>query len=138
MPGTDKAHSPLPLLKLTKSWTEITLHAAILQPMPILSGMTLISGTSRAELPTPIPPSGGAADGDWLGFFQGWADDAGTTLGLVLGMVGFAWVSWALIAKFNEARSGKAEWGEVGLVGGIAGVLMIFMVYMLTESADVI
>jgi hypothetical protein len=37
--GTDKAHSPLPLMKLTQSWTEIALHPAILQPMPILSGM---------------------------------------------------------------------------------------------------
>ena len=37
--STDKAHSALPLMKLTKSWAKIALDAAILQPMPILSGM---------------------------------------------------------------------------------------------------
>ena len=37
--GTDKAQSPLPLMKLTQSWTKIALHTTIFQLMPILSGM---------------------------------------------------------------------------------------------------
>jgi len=98
----------------------------------------VFSPSLLAALPTPVAPSTAPAAGDWLGFVTGWADDAGTALGLVLGMVAFAWVSWSLIAKFNEARQGKAEWGEVGLLVVVGGVILIFEVYMLTESAAVI
>jgi len=37
--GTHKTQSPLPFVKLTKTWTEIALHTTIFQPMPVLSGM---------------------------------------------------------------------------------------------------
>jgi len=98
----------------------------------------LATGTASAVLPTAVTPSTAPAAGDWLSYVEGYAKDGGTALGLILGMVGFIWVSWALIAKFNEARSGKAEWGEVGLLVVIGGVILVFMVYMLTQSASII
>jgi len=38
-------------------------------------------------------------------------------------------VSWITLAKFNEARAGRAEWGEVGLTAIIAAGVMVFISY---------
>jgi len=42
------------------------------------------------------------------------------------------------MSKFNEARSGKAEWGEVGLTAVVAAGVMVFISYLLGEAATTI
>ena len=45
------------------------------------------------------------------------------SLVLIIAVAVFLWMSWILIAKFNEARRGQADWGEVGVVAvvGVGG-----------------
>lgn len=91
-----------------------------------------------AALPTPVAPSTSPAAGNWLALIQGYAKDAGLVIGLIIAVAAFLWIAWITIAKFNEARQGKAEWGEVGLVGVVAAGVMIFISFLLTEAASVI
>jgi len=56
----------------------------------------------------------------------------------VLATVAFLWISWITIAKFNEARSGKAEWGEVGLTAIVSAGVMVFISYLVGEAATTI
>ena len=97
-----------------------------------------LSQKAFAALPTPVAPSSGAAGGNWLTLIQGYAKDAGLVLGLVIALAIFLWIAWIMIAKFNEARAGRAEWGEVGLVAIIAAGVMIFTSYLLTEASTTI
>lgn len=93
---------------------------------------------SFAALPTPVAPSTAPAAGDWLGLIRGYGKDAGIVIGLLIGIAAFIWASWAAIAKFNEARQGKAEWGEVGLLGVAAGGVLVFDSYLLGTAAGII
>lgn len=91
-----------------------------------------------AALPTPVAPSTAPAAGNWLDLIKGYAKDAGLVIGLIIAVAAFLWIAWITIAKFNEARQGKAEWGEVGLVGVVAAGVMVFISFLLTEAANVI
>ena len=97
-----------------------------------------LSQQAFALLPTPVPPSTAAPAGNWLALIQGYAKDAGLVLGLVIAVAIFLWIAWITIAKFNEARAGRAEWGEVGLVAIIAAGVMIFTSFLLTEASTTI
>jgi integrating conjugative element membrane protein (TIGR03745 family) len=104
----------------------------------LLAGAVLLAAPAFAVLPTPVAPSTGPATGDWLGLIKGYAKDAGIVLGLVVAVAGFVWVSYAAIAKFNEARTGKAEWAEVGLLSVAAGGVLVLSSYLLGTAAGII
>ena len=97
-----------------------------------------MSGPASAALPTPVAPSTAPAAGDWIGLIQGYIKDGGIVLGLAIAVLGFLWVAYLAFAKFNEARTGKAEWAEVGVLGVVGAVVLIFASYLLTEAAGVI
>ena len=93
---------------------------------------------ARADLPTPVEPSTGPADGDWIGLIEGYIKDGGIVLGLAIAVLGFLWIAYLAFAKFNEARQGKAEWAEVGVLGIVGAIVLIFASYLLTEAAGII
>lgn len=96
------------------------------------------SVNARAALPTPVAPSTGPAAGNWLDLIQGYIRDGGIVLGLAISVIGFLWIAYIGISKFNDARRGKAEWAEVGLVGIVGGAILLFAVFLLNEAANVI
>lgn len=98
----------------------------------------LYSAQALAALPTPVDPSTGAPGGNWLELVKGYIKDGGIILGLTLSVVGFLWISWIGLAKFNEARQGRTEWGEVGLYGIAGGALLLFVTFLLNEATQVI
>lgn len=98
----------------------------------------LLSMQVEAALPTPAAPSTGAPAGNWLNLIKGYSKDAGLVLGLVIATAAFLWIAWITIAKFNEARNGRAEWGEVGLTAVVAAGVMVFISYLLTEASTTI
>lgn len=102
------------------------------------ASLMLLSGNLYADLPTAVAPSNAPKAGDWLTLIKGYAKDAGLVIGLVLAVVAFLWIAWITISKFNEARTGRAEWGEVGLTAVVAAGVMIFISYLLTEASKVI
>lgn len=104
----------------------------------VVTALVLASQTVEAALPVAVAPSNAPAAGNWLELIKGYARDAGLVIGLILAVVAFLWIAWIAIAKFNEARAGRAEWGEVGLTAVIASGVMIFISYLLTEASNVI
>jgi integrating conjugative element membrane protein (TIGR03745 family) len=117
--------------KATQQWLRrpgaVALATAATLPAPVL-----------AALPTPTPPSTAPASGDWLGLISGYIKDGGIVMGLAVAVAAFVWAAWATIAKFNEARNGRAEWGEVGLLAVVAGGILIFDSYLLGTAAGII
>jgi integrating conjugative element membrane protein (TIGR03745 family) len=73
-----------------------------------------------------------------LGLIKSYAKAAGVVIGLLIAVVAFQWIAWITLAKFNEARNGRAEWGEVGLTAIIAAGVMVFITYLLTEASTTI
>jgi len=102
-----------------------------------LLGMTAAQSV-WAALPTPVAPSTAPAAGDWIALIKGYIKDGGLVLGLAIAVLGFLWIAYLGFAKFNEARTGKAEWAEVGVLGIVGAVVLIFASYLLTEAAGVI
>jgi integrating conjugative element membrane protein (TIGR03745 family) len=98
----------------------------------------LVSFNALAALPVPVAPSTGPAAGNWLDLIKGYIKDGGLVLGLAISVIGFLWVAYIGISKFNDARRGKAEWAEVGLVGIVGGAILLFAVFLLNEAANVI
>ena len=98
----------------------------------------LMSTPALAALPTPTAPSTAPPAGDWLGLIKGYIKDGGVVMGLAVAVAAFVWAAWAAIAKFNEARNGRAEWGEVGLLSVAAGGILIFDSYLLGTAAGII
>ena len=103
-------------------------------------GLLAMSATQSvwAVLPTPVAPSTAPAAGDWISLIKGYIKDGGLVLGLAIAVIGFLWIAYLGFAKFNEARTGKAEWAEVGVLGIVGAVVLIFASYLLTEAANVI
>ncbi|MDX1654083.1 MAG: TIGR03745 family integrating conjugative element membrane protein [Candidatus Competibacteraceae bacterium] len=92
-----------------------------------------------AAIPAPSAPTGVAATStDWLDVFQGYVKDGLLVLATAISAVSFAWVSWSALAKFNEARVGRAEWGEVGLLGGGGVALLLLTGFLLTTATGIL
>ncbi len=104
----------------------------------IIFGCLLSIESALAALPTPVAPSTGAPAGNWLDLMKGYIKDGGLVIGLFIAVVVFLWMAWILIAKFNEARRGQADWGEVGVVAVVGVGVMVFISYILTEASTVI
>ena len=102
-----------------------------------LLGMTAVPKV-WAALPTPVAPSTAPAAGDWIALIKGYIKDGGLVLGLAIAVLGFLWIAYLGFAKFNEARTGKADWAEVGVLGIVGAIVLIFASYLLTEAAGVI
>jgi integrating conjugative element membrane protein (TIGR03745 family) len=94
--------------------------------------------TALAALPAPVAPSTGPAAGDWLELIKGYIKDGGIILGLAISVIGFLWIAYIGFAKFNEARTGRAEWAEVGLLGIAGGAVLLFATFLLNEASNVI
>ena len=108
------------------------------QGLALYSLLILCSYDLQAALPTPVAPSNAPTAGNWLELIKGYSKDAGLVIGLLLAVVAFLWIAWITISKFNEARTGRAEWGEVGLTAVVAAGVMVFISYLLTEASNVI
>ena len=91
-----------------------------------------------AALPAPVAPSNSPATGNWLQLIQGYIKDGGLVLGLAIAVVSFLWVAWTGIVKFNDARTGRAEWGEVGLLGVVGAGVLVFIGFLLDAASKVI
>jgi integrating conjugative element membrane protein (TIGR03745 family) len=107
----------------------------------VASVVAAASGTVQAQgtLPTPIDPNiGGAPGGNWLELIRGYIGDGAVILGLAIATVGLLWVAYTGVAKFNECRTGKAEWSELGVLGVVGAVVLLFMMFLLNEAATII
>ena len=100
--------------------------------------MLVLSRVAWAALPPVTPPTTAPATGDMLAVIKGWVKDGGIVLGLAIGVAAFLWLGWAALAKFHEARTGRAEWGEVGLTGVMAAAVAVFVVYMVNTASTII
>mgnify|MGYP001024483072 FL=1 len=99
----------------------------------------LLSIAAQAQLPTPVNPSNGAPNGNYLQFMEGWTGDAVDYIALAISGAGFLWVGWILLSKFNEARSANdPDWGSVGLTAVIAGALLAIVSFFLNEAVGII
>ena len=99
----------------------------------------LLSVAVQAQLPTPVNPSSGAPNGNYLAFMEGWTGDAVDYIALAISGAGFLWVGWILLSKFNEARSSNdPDWGSVGLTAVIAGALLAVVSFFLNEAVGII
>ena len=99
----------------------------------------LLSLAFRAQADLPVSPAPkGFVNNDWLSLIKGYIRDGSSTLGLAVSVIAFLWVSYTTVAKFNEARHGRAEWAEVGLLGVVAAGVLLFIGYLLNEAAKVI
>ena len=63
--------------------------------------------------------------------------EIGLIMGLFVSVAGMVLFAWAAIAKFNDARSGKAEWGEVGVLGIAGAAMLMFIGYLLKIASTV-
>lgn len=94
---------------------------------------------AHAQLPTPVDPSNGPSDGNYLSFMQGWTADAVDYVALAVSGAGFLWVAWILLSKFNEARqSNDPDWGSVGLTAVVAGALLAIVSFFLNEATGIL
>ena len=99
----------------------------------------LLSIAAQAQLPTPVNPTSGAPNGNYLAFMEGWTGDAVDYIALAISGAGFLWVGWILLSKFNEARSSNdPDWGSVGLTAVIAGALLAVVSFFLNEAVGII
>jgi len=96
-----------------------------------------ICQNAYAVLPTAVPPSNGAANGNWLELLKGYIKDASILLGLTLSVVGFIWLGWIALADINQARAGRKEWGEVGVTVIAGAGVFLFVSYLLAQAAGV-
>jgi len=111
----------------------------VLKPVAALAALWSVGvGNALAVLPQQVPPSTGAPAGNWLALIEGYIKDGGLTLGLAIAVIAFLWVSYVAIAKFNDARNGRAEWAEVGLTAVVAAGVLVFISFLLTEASNVI
>lgn len=123
--------------KLSKKAVAIKSRLAMwwVMAMPVL----LAFQNARAQLPTPVDPSSGPTNGNYLSFMQGWTADAVDYVALAVSGAGFLWVAWILLSKFNEARqSNDPDWGSVGLTAVIAGALLAIVSFFLNEAVGIL
>ena len=60
-------------------------------------------------------------------------------IALAISGVGFLWVGWILLSKFNEAGSSNdPDWGSVDLTTVIASSLLATVSFFLNEAVGII
>lgn len=81
----------------------------------------------------------GVLNGNYLVFMEGWIGDVVDYIVLVIFGVGFLWVGWILLFKFNEVCSfNDLDWGLVGLMAVIVGVLLVIVFFFFNEVVGII
>jgi len=87
-----------------------------------------VANLPQVELPA------GANEGDFLSVLQSLASQGLTILLFIVGVAAFVLVGWAVIAKFNECRAGRAEWSEAAVTAGVGAVVLVFSTFLLGEA----
>ena len=105
----------------------------------ILTGWLLSSRQALAQSLPQLPGNvqGTAGQGDFIGVFQNLAGQGLKALIVVIGAAAFLLVGWAIVAKFNECRAGRAEWSEAGLTAGGGAAILIFSTFLLTQANNI-
>ena len=101
-----------------------------------LAALALMRAAHGQVLPNVVQPDG-AAEGDFIEVLESLASDGLTVLIFVVGAAAFLMVGWAVIAKFNECRQGRAEWSEAAVTAGIGAVVLIFATFLLTQASTI-
>lgn len=89
------------------------------------------------NLPTAPEPDSGFEEGNWIDLMRGYLYEGAIVLGTLIAVASFLWVSWTALAKFNEARQGKAEWGEVGLLGIVGAVVLLVLSFFVNQAISI-
>ncbi len=106
--------------------------------LAVVAGLVAV-GQAQAQLPTPVDPTiGGAPGGNWMQLIRGYIGDGAVVLGLAIATVGLLWIAYTGVAKFNECRTGRAEWSELGVLGIVGAAVLLFMMFLLNEAAQII
>lgn len=110
--------------------TSIAQKAAVAVTTSLFSVQTALAQVT-------LPSVEGSIDGnddDFLGVLQGLASDGLNILLFIVGVAAFVLVGWAVIAKFNECRAGRAEWSEAAVTAGIGAVVLVFSTFLLGQA----
>lgn len=75
---------------------------------------------------------------DFLTAFKDYIGRGGTVILLAISAIGFAWVAYAALAKFNECRFNKAEWAELAVLLVIAAGLLVFITLLISQGQTII
>lgn len=92
------------------------------------------------QLPQVDPKAQAAlqSKGNWLEIVERYLGQGGKLLALSISVLGFIWVSYAALAKFNECRTGRAEWSELGVLVIAAAALLVFITLLLTQTQSIL
>ena len=75
--------------------------------------------------------------GDYLVALRSYIGEGGRVLLLGISVLGFIWVAYAALAKFNECRINKAEWAELAVLVIIAAGLLVFITLLLAQGQSI-
>lgn len=79
-----------------------------------------------------------AKEGDWIQILQHNMDKLGGVLGLILSFTALIWASFMLVSKFQQAQSGRAEWGSVLVFAVATAGALGFCFFLIGQSEAVI
>lgn len=104
-----------------------------------VAGLWLISHGAWADFPVGESTgiTKGKLGGEWLGVVWTYLTRGVKLLIIGVSIIGFLWVSYGAIAKFNECRNGRAEWSELALLIILAAALFTFNSLLVTTSGDI-
>jgi integrating conjugative element membrane protein (TIGR03745 family) len=102
----------------------------------ITGGLIASRRVVAQSLPDVTTPDG-ADEGDFISILEALASQGLTVIIFVVGAAAFLLVGWSVIAKFNECRSGRAEWSEAAVTAGIGAVILVFSTFLLTQANSI-
>lgn len=79
-----------------------------------------------------------ANEGDWVQILQHNMDRLGGILGLILSFTALIWASFMLVSKFQQAQSGRAEWGSVLVFAVATAGALGFCFFLIGQSEGII
>lgn len=101
--------------------------------------LTFLAAEVWAGLPKGDSTTGQLADkGDWIGILTHNMDKLGAVLGLILSFTALIWASFMLVSKFQQAQSGKAEWGSVLVFAVATAGALGFCFFLIGKSESII
>lgn len=106
----------------------------------LITCFVMAQSSFAGQLPQVDPKAAAAlkAKGNWFDIIEGYLGQGGQVLALSVSTLGFIWVSYAALAKFNECRTGKAEWSELGVLVVAAAALLVFITLLLTQTTTIL
>ena len=115
--------------------TSISQRLCVILTGVLLSSRQALAQASLPELPGNV--QGTAGQGDFIGVFENLAGQGLKALIVVIGAAAFVLVGWAIVAKFNECRAGRAEWGDAAVTAGGGAAILIFSTFLLTQANNI-